>query len=103
MPSSYREVRAMLDDPASAPQPPENVIELAAEIDQSLSREIRADVRAWALWCVFLDALDEVMEVESLTPEQDAYAASALFSLQRPIQSAALVSARKQTDDVLGE
>lgn len=100
---SYCEVRALLDDPTASPQPPENAIDLAAQIAASMPHNIRADVRAWALWRVFLDALDEVIEVGTLTPEQDGYAASALFSLQRPIQSVALVSARQQTEETLDE
>ena len=53
MPNTCREVIAELDGPGF-PQPPESVVELAAEIERALPNDARPDVRAWALWRVLL-------------------------------------------------
>lgn len=100
---TYRKARAFIDDPDAAPQPPENVRELAAEIDQSLSREIRPDVRAWALWRVLLGALDEVLDPTPLEPEHDELAGKGVISLSRAITWPAHLSAKRQVEDALGE
>ena len=100
---SYRSVRAFLDNPDAAPQPPPIVLELAAGIERSLSRNYRPDVRAWALFRVLLGALDEVIEGGSLDAEHEELAASGLISIARAIMLPPHLAAREQIDDMLGE